>query len=537
MTPTDHEILFLADSALAAAYEHVDDQPSEAASVAKEIFSRLQRITPGPIQQQVLVNCSSLLIDAGSRASDKEALDIAAELTAELISSPHLAHEEVARAKYNRANCLTSIVEYEFAITITESTDEAKLDDETIRAKELVHRLNSRTLLTEARRLYYAAGTDETIDADQRGRSFCNLANQLDFSGRWAEAYDAYLSALTIDPTNGNAAGNAAMLLRIAMQAGTVDVGHAAVLHNRFLRIAHDHLDRVAELAGPDTADFWRGLELFDVEDHWHPGNPDDHLQSWLIKHRLILATTALEGLGSTEVKWDSVHIDTVYTPIIQDGPPEIFAMINSIKAEYLVARRTIYTACQMAEESEGRQHHSDTGWYADTEDNRLYGQMPGMFVLGQRATLDVLDKICVCINEHFQIGDRPSSVAFRSFLAKKDTLGFRAEILNKLDISPTLVALRELVDDVNPNGLYPDAYNLRNAGTHRIVVATSDETKDLGVDSISLIGIDNLEKVAIQALQVTRAAIMYLVALVNHTERLKGVKDRVIKLPVVGQK
>ncbi|GAA1020309.1 MULTISPECIES: LA2681 family HEPN domain-containing protein [Amycolatopsis] len=535
MSLTNHEILFLADSAIAAAYADVDNLPGDAVYAAKEVFDRVHDITSGPIQQQVLLNCSSLLIDAGSRANNKEALDIAAELTAELIGSTHLTKGQVAQAQYNRANCLTSIIDHEFSKTRSESANE-DADEEKIKLEYLAHRLKFRSSLTESRLLYYSAGMNEHLDIDQRGRSFCNLANQLDFSGRWVEAYDAYLSALAIDPTNGNAAGNAALLLRIAMHEGTVDVGHAAVLHNRFLRIAHDHLGRVSELAGQQTADFWASMELFDVEDHWHPGNPDNHLQKWLIEHRLILATTALEGLGSAETKWDSAHIDTVHTPVTQGGPPKIFAMINSIKAEYLVARSIIYTACQMAEESEGLQHPSDTGWYADTEDNRVYGKIPGMFVLGQRATLDVLDKICVCINEHFEIGDRPSSVSFRSFLAKKGETGFRAEVISKLDVIPALVALRELVDDVNPNGLYPDAYNLRNAGTHRIVVATLDETKDLGRDSISLIGIDSLERVAIQALQVTRAAIMYLVAMVNYTENKKSTETSVVKIPVVGQ-
>jgi len=58
------------------------------------------------------------------------------------------------------------------------------------------NRVAGRLELRDARREYFEIGSSDVADDHTRSAAYCNLANLLDHSGRWAEAYDFYLRAL-----------------------------------------------------------------------------------------------------------------------------------------------------------------------------------------------------------------------------------------------------------------------------------------------------------------------------------------------------
>ncbi len=146
--------------------------------------------------------------------------------------------------------------------------------------------------------LYRRAGGDLLAPSEVRGRALCNLGNLLDESGRWVEAYSAYSDALQADPTNGNAAGNIAELLRRRLGRRVDQRGHLAAVYDHYVAMAQSLRERTIELAGVAAADRWDALEL--TRSHWHfrhAGDQLDPYQCWIVRHRLALVAS-VEGSG-----------------------------------------------------------------------------------------------------------------------------------------------------------------------------------------------------------------------------------------------
>ena len=78
------------------------------------------------------------------------------------------------------------------------------------------------------------------------------------------------------------------------------------------------------------------------------------------------------------------------------------------------------------------------------------------------------------------------------------------------------LLALAELAGDLSEDGMYPNARLLRNAGTHRLVHATTGEPTGPTPDTFSTVNMPELQTSTIEALQVSRAAYLYFVDLID---------------------
>ena len=135
--------------------------------------------------------------------------------------------------------------------------------NETQKEAFLSARKQDRELLRDARLLFSVVGYDDQVAGELRGRALCNLANTLDDSGRWVEAYQAYRDALDADPTNGNAAGNAAELIRRRISSGRGALGHYAVVHDELADLAVANRARTVEIAGEATASRWDDAPRF----------------------------------------------------------------------------------------------------------------------------------------------------------------------------------------------------------------------------------------------------------------------------------
>lgn len=321
-------------------------------------------------------------------------------------------------------------------------------------------------------RAAYQKVLDSGVDNDYRARAYTNLGNELWRAHRWVEAYDAYLAALTTDPTNVVASTGAVKVLLRARDLGIGDPATAEAVAARHLRNAAGGRDRIRELAGERAvAEFDRlqGLGLTGGEPP-DLSNAGDY-ERFVADHRLTLAPT-IEGLDVSLKRWDSLHIDRVIEPAGSDaGIPPLFAIFNTAKAEYLTARWLFYLGTLS---DPGVQ---ETGTYHDTLDYAVYGIRPSLSVFSQRAALDVLDKIALLVTEYLGLSEKPRDVNFRTRWHHRDKktkeiLGWNEGIADEvMHGNPGLVALSDVAVDLSPEGFLVEKKDLRDAGTHRALV------------------------------------------------------------------
>ena len=414
----------------------------------------------------------------------------------------------VPQASYNRARGLQSLLE------ISESQPAGNQSDENVRT---IHRLEHLEDWRLIRSIYSQVGGDIRLPKAYGSRAICNLANVLDESGRWLEAYSEYSTALVLDPTNGNAAGNMAELLRRRLLRNSDQKGHIATVYNHFVRIAQSLRDRTVEIAGIEAANRWDSMKLIISDGHFsHQGDQFSDYQKWIVFNRLVLVA-AVEGLGSDGQRWDTASISGAVNTNDNQTIPSIFASMNVLKADYLVARRLAFNGQQMIKESGGMQHVDDPGLYTDTLDDSIYGEASSLLVLAQRSALDVLDKIAVTANEFFGFGFISSKVNFISFWKNvmdmdSTSQGLRFRVKERAKLLPFL----ELSIDLSKTGIYSMAMQLRNAGTHRLVRATHGPTTSQTSSALNSLNIDELVESTIQALSVTRAFYLYFTDLIS---------------------
>jgi len=469
-------------------------------------------------------SCSSLLINLGDTRKNRAAVEAGIRCASDALQRNEFPAIN-GQLNYNIANGRAALHEIDLA-TWRDAHPTSPRGHFALRDRESLR----------AMRAGFAAVGHSNEHADVRGRALCNLGNALDHSGRWLEAYQAYVDALDADPTNGNAAGNAAELLRIRTARGRGLSGHYAAVYDEYREQAQRHRDQTAELAGEAVARRWDALPPSGSQGHTaHAGDPLDPYQQWIKDHRLAL-TVAVEGLGSDEPRWDSAMVESVTVNIGDPDPPAIFTSMNVLKAEYVVARRLAYDGERPLLESPYAQHPADTGTYADTLDMSLYGAPPAQLVLAQRATLDLLDKIAVAANDHFKSGIPPRKVTFANYWREQGSDDLRDEIPVPVLLSSAGVALAELAFDMNPVGLYPEAKILRNAGTHRLVHVTHGSATGVTELAHSSVDAHALIQATHQSLRVARAAYIYLIDLVQDQQDSIGEAETRFALPLPTQ-
>jgi hypothetical protein len=469
--------------------------------------------------------CSSLQINLGSDRHLRDAVGAGVSSAREALDRD-VFPELVGHLRYNVANGLLAL----------HDLDLKRWRSQNPQHHRSLYALEDRDRVRQVRALFAEVGHSSSESSDTRSRALCNLGNTLDHSGRWLEAYQAYVDALDADPTNGNAAGNAAELLRFRAARGRGLPGHYAAVYERYRQQAVRNRARTVELAGEEVARRWDALPVAGDGGHAsHDGDQLDEYQRWIKRHRLAL-TVAVEGLGSNELRWDSAMIESVTVDINEPDPPPIFTSMNVLKAEYLVARRLAFDGERRLLHAMYSQHPDDTGVYSDTLDMSVYGEPPAQLVLAQRATLDVLDKIAVAANEHFASGVAPRKVTFGSYWREPGADSVRLQLPDTGSMPSAAVALAELAFDIDSSGLYPEAKTLRNAGTHRLVHLTHDSPTGATEHAHSSIDAKALIDATHQSLRVARAAYVYLIDLIQDQQDCYGNDESRPALPLPTQ-
>jgi hypothetical protein len=497
--------------------------------LANELFALAVPEDLGPSDYYELqLRLSSLQIDSAARRRDRLALERGRDWAQQVHEADAAPSSVRTNAAFNLANALLDLHQLDLAEFREKPVTAASL-------RRAPFELTRRNELRLIRRLFAEVGHSEELGGLERSRALCNLGNVLDESGRWVEAYESYVDALLAFPQNGNAAGNAAELLRRRLDSMRGPGGHYAAVYNKYVALAQSLRPYTVALAGEATAQRWDALPLLDGVGHLsHDGDPLDDYQQWISKSRLALSD-AIEGLGSDNPQWDDAMAKSVFVEFGEPDPPPIFAALNVIKAEFLVARRLAFEGETRLLEHQFGQDPSDTGTYADSLDYAVYGQPAAQLVLAQRAAVDVLDKVAVAANLHFKTGLDPAKVLFRAYWADGGS-GILRKHLPRVDppAAGAAIALAEMALDIDEDGLYADALALRNAGTHRLVHVNPLEPGGVSTAAQSTVGLFELVDGCRQTLQVARSAYLYLIDLIDEGEQGSGRGERLsVPLPL----
>ena len=508
-TPSNDEIAVFAfvEYGLTDIATRLESDPAEAIRQVSEFIEDLRAdaglVLSPPVRAFALTRAAGVMIDAADIADDRDALRAGMAVAENVSENPSFPDDLRVTATHFRANALGGL----FASEMGDARDSGPIEmsDALWKHRGLVH--HARVLQLS---VWASADASEVL----RSRAACNLANLLDDMGRWVEAYEWYQRALELDPSNGNAAGNIAVALNRVLAMGWASPGHVAALYNHYLELAQQLQEDTARIAGAGTARRYADMQFIDgqIGHLLHSGDDQDDYQRWIVEHRLALAP-AVEGLGKDGPHWDSVTLSAARAVPDQAGPPPVFAMLDALKAEFVAARRLAYSALCTLESATASQGPADSGVYAAVGDGIVQGEHIAQLVLAQRSALDALDKLAVVANEHLNLGEEPSRIDFRKFWQKDS--GIRPGLCHGNSDGRAAFALADLADDLGTNGLYSHSQALRNAGTHRIVVASLTEgSLNAGRDSMSTIDLDTLIASTLEALKVARAAYLYLIGL-----------------------
>ncbi|TPG75494.1 LA2681 family HEPN domain-containing protein [Pseudomonas mandelii] len=447
---------------------------------------------------------ASVLVDGGALTQQQEAIEEGLALFREL-------HNlfPTANVTYNLANGF-------IAATGMPPRDSSWLD----------HQERTREHRAQARQCFWKVTQDVDAKSTLRTQAWTNLANQFRNSFRLGEAHDARLAALEIDPKNGVAAFCATRdLLWLFEQGGCSDLTRIEAV--MLAKIAHTNEERVVDYAGAQAAKEIAAFanKLGDPP----PRSPhSDPFIRWVETERLTLSP-AVELVDSSMRKLDWLMLPGILErePEAGGSPPPVFAMFNMLKSDFILARDLAWRAFD-----EGV--WPVTGRFSDTLDYANYGPDTSALILAHRTALDLLDKVAVTANHHFELGLPPNKISFSSFWRKAPDKSKKVgPLTNPVDTvirggAVALYGLVELADDYGgTEGILRPHKDLRNSSTHRFVILhdLGDPASSRQAPEVEHHHREQFTQEVLRALRVARSAIQMLALAITQHE--KGLAER----------
>lgn len=344
------------------------------------------------------------------------------------------------------------------------------------------------------RALLAQAGRSESLDPELRAMAWINLADDLNKTGRTHEALGAYKAALDVDPGNPVASGWVAQLIFDAVEHGWQTERSLASAHH-YARLAQADLARVADVCPAEVAGQFADMPTeralhhnLDVARKLKPQT----LPAFVYSQNLGLSLQ-IEGLDQNT--WDLMPVPSGSE---RSSIPAI-AMLNILKADYLVARELVYRSFVAPD---------DAPEYFETNDGGWYGARFGMARLGLRAAVDCLDRVGAAVNESFGLNVDPRGVSFRNIWRRGDDLN--PAVAAQYERGNLAVAgLADLALDLAADGWLAERQAHRNAATHRFLRANLKKvTEDTGSGIVD-IRPDDLGQSSIEALRAAQSAII----------------------------
>tara|TARA_R110001583_G_scaffold148245_1_gene300194 strand:+ start:1920 stop:3434 length:1515 start_codon:yes stop_codon:yes gene_type:complete len=475
----------------------LDDDPAQAINEALKLS--------GNINFELLK--AAILVDAGAMVKNHDVVLKGVKIFRNAVVN----YQDNSELKYNLANGLHAL-----ALSTTykgfswyQETEDSRL---------------------EARQYFYVAANASNASFDIRSQSFTNLGNLLWSSYRWVEAYDFYTLALRENPRNGVASSGVLKMLKYALQQ---ELGDYVLLVEEIEYLAthaKNNLETIYSYAGGYGV---KGIvdEIKDIHtgEKKKPANECDEYESFVVSNNLTLSPT-IHSHEHDSKYWDNVNISSVGVKVIGNSPvPEIFAMINILKSDYILARQLFFNAYNRL--------FNETGSYNDTLNYACYGVNESALALAQRSALDILDKVAVATLSYLEIGGAKRTsfkeAWFKKRKEKDDKEEFKPKILQEIEDGNTaLLALTEVSRDLsNKSGYLFEKQVSRNSSTHRFTVL-----HDFGGISTSHSGcLEHFDyemflRESLYTLKLARSSVIYFVQMVLIREkRLSEQKDGIV--------
>ena len=408
--------------------------------------------------------------------------------------------------------------------------------------------INERIHLHEARRLFKKVAEDERVELELRLKALTDCGNSFDIVGRYLDALSCYDLAISLDPAFGMAAGNRGItLLKVFryMQGHESHVLHQAATD---LDVAAEDKERVLRNGGQSALDIFERerarLSVSNDPNHQTSRSTskfDDPYLSWCLHKGLFLHFSheciRTENRFLDSVSFGSFRLDLSNDQVMERAN-ELIDAFNSIKQDYVTARYLVWLATETNPIREQAEDNSKRTVFWDTLKYAQWGVMPGIGVQALKIALDTLDAIAAFVHLYLSSGRSPQSVDFRTLpYTNRNGKNLVPSFLSALEHPKSNWGLAALIDlsgefDKERTSRLEALTRRRNAATHRFSVVhlfgVHESSSWTERTSWSELTQDSLE-----ALQITRAAILNLAQMIQIHEEVNEESNPQSSLPL----
>lgn len=490
------------------AFYNQDDIP-QAKNLLLDVENEFQTLAPSFYRSQIQANLGCLLIDLGAHIHDKDMIVRGKNYTDDLINKK-TESETSPGEYYNLANGYNELWNMESQNYL----NTGEISENYLNAKKYYRKS-----------LDIAEKTNQIFNFKLLAQINTNLGNCLCSVGRDVEAFSYYDSALKFDKSLGMAYGNKAISLR---HFSFLAYGHIDLFLLESRRLFEEALTR------PTPEDsrriFQKGYEevnsLIQKFEIMLPNNPVNSepesefhkfLRDFCVKHQLYLTPTTFIGKESELFYGDPLFISNVVASIDENEVINRYILfLNQIKQDYILARYFLIQSQYRS--SVVDLIDKDVSLY-DPLDYSIYNAYIQLLKQSLKLTMDTFDKIAQFLREYCEVDIKAKKTQFRTiWTLEQDKKAMRPEFSSRKN--KYLLALFDLAVDLKKDGYFQHIYDHRNAITHRFFSVYEIMMPIVYPEENSGISREDLLKTSITALQLLRAAVVYLILFVNSEEK-----------------
>ncbi len=497
---------------------------SQSKLILLTVEKELQTIPESSYYSQIHANLGNLMIDLGAVIGDRD-LILRGKYHTEYPIKTKPESEISIGQYYNLANGYIALWDLEKK----NSLKDGKIDENYLNAKHYFRKA-----------LDLAKKTPQSVDRDLQAQINTNFGNCLCSVGRSVEAFSFYDAALKFDKNFGMALGNKAIELQyLAFLAH----GHTHLFLIESRRFYQDALKQ----SMPDDAHriFQSGYNAVNsfILNHKEM-KPEAHFNSepisqfhqysrdFCVKYQLYLTPSTFVGKKNDVVFGDPMFISRFIEKLDEEHiVNRQITFLNQIKQDYVLAR---YLLIQSQYRSTAIDTIDKDITLFDPLEYSIHSAYIELLKLSLKLTIDTFDRIAQFVREYCGIKN-PSAkkTHFKTIWTQgksHDTL--RPEFASRKN--KFLLALFDLSLDLQDKGYYQEIYECRNAITHRFLVVHDMMAPEDHTSVTSRISREDLLDTTITAMQLLRAAVMYLILFVDTEEKKKHKPDvKYGKLPM----
>lgn len=401
----------------------------------------------------------------------------------------------------------------------------------------------------QARIRFGEAARSRDAPFDLASQALTNMGTLLQDTSRWFEALDHFREAQNVYPKNAVAMLKELTLLHQLGQLFQSDphsyqcYGHLPTMVDRIRTLAENierNLDTLTAFSGTAALPFaQQQIAMAKALPCSPQGQIDEPYFQFVSKHQLSLFLHC-SAAGFEAGIFDVLTIPTITTTMDdEDGVPEIYAMLNVMKADFAFARQVYFDVL----EDDADTPYFETTTHGDTLDYALYGVRYSALTSAQRIVFDILDKVAVAIACYLKM-PKAHKVSFATLwgrLEKGGSFQLYDEIAQCLARGNFgLIALHNIFHDMSSDnsrgiGIMEAHKTYRNASTHRFTVLhdfgkQERKSPSLAVDHQDIM---EFERMTLDSLKLARSAIFYFVDMIMFAEASRPKRGDGITVPM----